>query len=298
MARSEEIQHRSDRKFCWEQVQRVRPGLRMTLQYAPAGRRLQLLGVYAWLSAVEDAVSRTSADHVGRLKLGWWHQELIGGDPQESSHPVIRTLRISGALKRIPEALFSEEIRLATRRVDRSSLTDMNALMEEAVRIGQNQLRFETALEAMEHLDIERLRGCLAMNGLVQVVRESARSNWLGCWWLPLDIRARHGIPRDVNPDEWELKSVVEGLQEVWREAQRWAPDWSRAVAPREGSGLGEDACGPAPSHWLIQSHLQAFVASRLGQRSPARLTAVLAAVHVSDAWRIWRFARRLERTT
>lgn len=298
MARSEKTHGGPDRKFCWEQVQGTRPGLRMTLQYAPARRRLQLLGVYAWLSAVEDTVSRTSADHVGRLKLGWWHRELIESDPRESPHPIIRTLRRSGALKRISEPLFSEEIRLAARRIDRVSLTDMDALMEEAVRIGQNQLRFEAALDCNEDPDIEWLRGCLAMNGLVQIFRESVRSSWLGCWWLPMDIRARHRVPLDVSPDEWGLPGVVEGLRDVWRDAQRWAPDWLRGVAPHADSDLREYAFSPAPRHWLIHSRLQALAASRLGSRSPGRLAATLAAVQVTDAWRIWRFARRLERST
>jgi phytoene synthase len=286
----------NDRSFCQEQVQRTLPTFRLSAAYAPPRRAPQLLGLYALLAALEEAVSGTSDAQVARAKLAWWQQELLGQPPSQSNHPVVRYLLRTGALERLPADCLADTLRLAVLRIDRQGLADVEALQAFSERLGANPLQMEMALCNGIHPVDQPLLACARLNGLVQLIRESGRSRYLGCWWIPLGLCARHGVPRDLTLGQMAAGAGRRLLHAVCSEGLSWQPEWRAAGTAWAQRTAGRDDPMSQLRHWLVHSRLQARQLQQLCNLPQARMGRAFGRSRPGDALLAWRFARQLER--
>lgn len=275
-----------NRQFCREQVERIRPAFWLSAAYAMPACQPKLLALYAWLSALEDTVGGTSESHVAEVKLAWWQHELLARDTGSGRHPIVQALLHSGALDSMETPLLSEELSLAAQRVDRPAMVDTKQLWRFVERMGMNQLRLESSLIADEKRIAPFMSDYARLNGLAQLLREAVRSPRPGMWWLPVDLRARHGLSGNASLTGSMMQNLRAVLDAICREALAEEPDW-RSVLRWVKSNPATEL-----HHWLIMSCLQARQLRRIARAADQRAFGELVRIRLSDTWCVWKCAR------
>jgi len=281
----------NDLQFCWQLVMRVRPGFRLSHAYAPREYSAGLLALYAWFSALEEALCRVSDESVGRAKLLWWQQQLLGPDYGISSHPITRQLHRRGVIPTSAREHVQVMLESALHRLDAPPASDEKALRSLCQSLGFHAMCLELAIQHEENAESPVLAGACAVNGLVQLLRESSRSELPSYTWLPLKLLARH----DLTRAELQSKTRSEATRLLMQQLCTLGLTWI------EGKDFGNDLSIDASwrcrhRHWIIQTLLNVRCLKRLQRMNLQLHSQEFSTVLVGDAWLSWRTARKLSK--
>lgn len=281
----------NEQLFCWEQVDKTNRLFRVSHAFAPPEHRGRLLPLYALFSVVEEACSRSSDEQLARSKLAWWHQEILGRNPDGGSHPIIAELSRGASLSRFQKGCVERLLEDAGSRLDGAPPQSLEDLRQRCEKVSRPQMELELSLCGAEEPDTSRIAGGqAARTGLVQLLRESLRAPETGAfWWLPLDLLARHGISRAEVRRTPEAKPAQAMLKELLAEGQGWGDDPGL---------LSQGIAGPAGamSHLLVHGELQSRLLARLRGKSPGRYGAEVGRTTLADLYHAWKTARRVNR--
>jgi phytoene synthase len=278
----------NDRMFCWEQVSRTNRLFRISRVFASRHCTERLLPLYALFSVVEQMSSTLSDADVATSKMNWWRSECLHQNMAESQHPLVRELARTGAANRMPGEGIAKLFYGAERRLSATAPTDMAALRNQCIETYQPQLELELSVSGPQIAVGDFSPGLLARNGLLQLVRESARRKGQGSyWWIPLNSLARHGVSREEIAQCPESPNVTKLLSEVLTEGVSW------------GKHTGDAPATPAidfspARHVFSISGLYARKLQSLVAAAPDQFTAILARLQPADLFGAWACARRL----
>lgn len=276
---------REDLDFCWNQAVENDAWFRLHFTFAPREVANPILALHA-LFAMLERPAAMSEESLGLAQLAWWQAELSPQAAAVSAHPVIRTLRTSGALENLPislrEALVIQALEVS-RGSRPSSCSDLKAFCD---RVGAARVLAELSLvlqgRALEHPD-----GHFAGTGLSRILANSLRFA-TGLWFVPLDLQARFHCSADAieqsKPENEALFDALGDLGEEWFNEQEETV--GRAV-PARGARL-RAAQHVFASMASDKLHLKRTIASLKegGGGNPGRW-------RVSDVVKVWRDCRR-----
>ncbi len=273
---------------------RIRPLFRLSFPYAPAESSPRLLALYALFSALEEALCRVSDETVARAKLGWWQQQLLGPDYRTSAHPITRQLYQNGVIATGAQEHVWGLLATTLNRLDMAPPADEQELQSLCRLIGEYPLHLELSIQGQHETEKVALSAACAVNGLVQLLRESSRSELPAYAWLPMNLLVQHG----VTPHDIQSGSRPDRTRQLMRQLCMLGLSWIK-------DGVGDDEelrlrIGPAwrhrHRHWLIHTELNARRLKKLRDVGARRHGQVFAATGPGDVWLAWRSARRISR--
>ena len=282
----------SDTQFCWDQVLRIRPQFRLSHPYAPRAIADALLAVHAFLASFEEIVAKVEDENVSRAKLTWWQQELAAQNFAGSQHPIVRVLRRSMDLPVNLHFNLQRLLEFSLDRIDCAAPPDAAALSQLCGKLGYYPMRLEFSLEAEEESDQAATTRDCVVTGLLQLLRESARTEHRAYWWVPLNLLARFGLSRnEISSDKVDspkdlLKQVCHGVLESHSDQAAGKVSARQVDSSRASLFSGH-------RHWCVQSSLQTRLLSRLQNTLPKRHLTVFSSNRPIDAWHAWRAARQ-----
>ncbi len=282
-----------------ELIHRNYPMLRICLAYVNQSLCPKLLALYGLLATIEESLYRASDPVVSSAKLAWWYEELRRARDGNSTHPLSLQLQSSGALALWPEALIERMFKLAIERVEAAGVNDENSLHQLCESLGLVHLELELALQNIslpdQRANQKAVRRLAAINGLMQLFRESYQTRQPTYYWVPLSDCGRLGIERlqiVEKPFDTKVRQVFEGI--VKRTLDRESRVPNLAFLKELPKSWAERS-----KHWLLLSMLQ--------QRQLSLLQIKLAKpgftghtrdrwqqVRLGDGWFAWRIARQL----
>lgn len=278
----------SDRQFCWQQVLRVRPGFRLSHTYAPEQHSVRLLALYALFSALEETLCRVSDESVARTKLTWWQQQLLSPEYRISVHPITRQLYQSGLITEHTREHFLGLLASTIERLDAPAPTNENAFKALCRSIGLYPLRLELAMQDGSEAESAPFEQACAVNGLVQLLRESSHSEMAAYTWLPLNLLARHDLARD------ELQSKTRPDRSLPMIAQlcAWGLSWIGNPDLDLGLPIGAEL-RQRHRHWIIHTRLNIRKLENLQHLGVQQHAREFLTARARDAWLAWRVARK-----
>lgn len=281
----------NERLFCWEQVCATNPLLRISRIFAGHELAERLLPLYALFSVLEQVCSQSTEFELARRKLEWWRSECLQGRLANSSHPILKELRRTGAALTLDLGLLAHLFDTVEARLDAAAPADLDDLERLCRCVTEPQCQLESRLCAVDSsFEARVFAAACARNGLVQLIRESVGPGRAGrFWWLPLQLLARYGVSRSDLDQDPDLPAARELFGEILRQAQGWTGGGRR----QQESALSYP---PAMRHFVVYSHLQASVLRRLGGSRPSQYPRVLQRVGTAELLQAWRAARRVSR--
>ncbi|MBT8059568.1 MAG: squalene/phytoene synthase family protein [Gammaproteobacteria bacterium] len=267
----------ADRPFCEEQVAAGNRLFRISRLFAEPGSEPWLLPLYALFSTLEQACGRVSDESVAARKLLWWREELTDRGIGSSSHPILRSLRASGAGKRLPPASLEALVDAAMTRLDPPPPSDLDALERWCRSIGRPMVELELAAGGQDPQLAARWPGSSARSGLAQLLREG------GYGWLPMDLLARHGLRRAEAAAPEAARRAAGLFREIAGAASGW-PD-----------GEGRDGAGSA-RHLEVVNALYGRKFKRLARQRSPDMSTELNRPRLPDLAVAWGAARRFTR--
>lgn len=270
------------------------PALRLSLPYAAEPLRQKLLALYSLIASVEESVCRASDPVVSRARLAWWLEELHQARNNAGNHPVSKFLYSSGALNQLPGELVGRLIVSAENRLDLAGLNNESSLKTLCMDLGMIQLELELALQDDSVTDYPHAGQFAAMNGLVQLLRESSRSIQASYSWIPLSLCAQFEMNRQNlanNPGSRESKALFVGLAKL---GLSWLP----------GTGSMDSLVNEIPKpwgarnlHWVVMTNLQKRQLERVKKRAlrggvSGDISGSFEKPGGFDAWTTWKLAR------
>lgn len=281
---------KEDIDFCWDEVLKGDAWFRLHFTFAPKAVAEQILALHA-LFAMLERPTVMSEESLAIAQLAWWQAELSPQSATVSAHPVVRTLRNSNALERLPislrEALVAQAFELS-RRSRPSSRSDLKARCS---GIGEARVMSELSLVSEGRI-LEELQGHCAGTGLSRILSLALRSG-AGLWFVPLDLQARFQGSAQVieqpTPKSTALMNAVGDLGEEWfrdqfEEIRRMAS--KLGLSPRKSQHLFATM---ASQRLQLERTIQRLKQGR--GTEPARW-------RFADVLRIWRDCRRQSRRT
>jgi len=239
-------------------------------------------------------VCKASDPIVSRARLAWWIEELQQARNNGGNHPISKSLHSSGALNQLPGELVGRLIVSAENRLDLAGIHNEASLKTLCMNLGMIQLEFEMALQNDPGAEYSCASQFAAMNGLVQLLRESFRSIQASYSWIPLSLCAQFELSRQslaANPASRESDALFFSLAEL---GLSWLP----------GSGAKDSIVNEIPKpwgarnmHWVIMTnlHSQQLQRIRKGAQRGGISTDNAGAFDKPggfDAWSTWRLAR------
>jgi len=287
----------TDRQFCWQQVQRIRPLFRVSYPYAPQQLSPGLLALHALFAALEETLCRASDESVSRLKLAWWQQELLGSECHASTHPITRQLQRSAAITPDVQRHLRGLLTTTFDRVDSPAPKGAVELESLCQLVGLYPMRLELAMQGERDRENESLAAVCAVNGMVQLLRESSRSHLPAYHWVPLATLAKFGLTRQDLHDELQRKSRSDRARQLMRHLCSLGLSWRRnkiaVVEPWAKKSGFEADWRLRHRHWIIQSELNARLLKKLCRLPLCEHRRAFAATGPGDVWLAWRLARQ-----
>lgn len=278
----------NDRLFCWEQVARTNQAFRISQVFAAREDAAKLLPLYALFSIVEQICSVSSDEDLARSKLDWWNTECTQQNLQNSHHPVLKEFRSTGTAERLSQVLVHSLLDSAASRLEAEAPADISQLKSLCIDTQRPQFELEMSISGLSEESVQASSGLLARAGLLQLIRESAKSAELRAyWWIPLNILARYGIGRDAlvsHPGSPEVSGL---LSELIEESASWMPSAYRV--PENHRDFQ-----PVRNYFAINGIYARKIKSLKGI-SPDSYVKELERVRISDLFVAWKCARRLE---
>lgn len=278
----------NDRLFCWEQVSRTNRLFRVSRVFAPAQCAERLLPLYALFSVVELIGSASSDVEVAISKLGWWRNECLHQNRTSSQHPLVKELNRTGAAEVLPGKSLVQLFSGVEDRLSAIAPADMGALKDTCMELFRPQLELELAVTESPLTASDFRPELLARNGLLQLLRESARHKEQGgYWWIPLKSLARHGVSREEIRNDPGSSGVTHLMAELLKEAVSWGRD-------PDGSFINRLKDYAPARHIFAISGLSARKLRSLAATAPDQFQAELVRLGPPDLFTAWKHARRL----
>jgi len=270
------------------------PALRLSLPYVAEPLRHKLLALHGLLANIEDSVCRASDAIVSRARLAWWLEELQQARKNGGNHPISKSLHSSGALNQLPGELLGRLVVSAENRLDLAGIKNEASLKTLCMNLGMIQLEFERALQNDPDPEYSFAGQFAAMNGMVQLLRESFRSVQASYSWIPLSLCAQFELNRQslsANPGSRESSALFFSLAEL---GLSWLP----------GSGAMDSIVNEIPKpwgarnmHWVIMTNLHSRQLQRIRKEAQRGGISTNNAGTFDkpggfDAWSTWRLAR------
>jgi hypothetical protein len=279
----------NDRRFCWEQVNRTNPCFRVSHVFAPGICADRLLPLYALFSVFEQMGSSFSDEEVAASKLNWWRLECLRKDRGESRHPIMEELDRTGAQALLPQERLVQLLDGVGYRLNGPAPADMDALKHICIGLQQPQFDLELAVTGTPGVALPDDRGYVARAGLLQLIRESARSEAPGAWWwVPLNSLARHALGRE----DISAKPGTRRVAALFTEIFGLSGQWGRGAAGKPRGPAGD--ISPA-RHLFAINGLYSRQLERLRLKTPDLFAAELKRRRMSDIFHAWMGARRLK---
>ena len=253
-----------------------------------------MLALFALFTSIEEVFYRVSDEAVARAKLSWWTEQLLGPEYATSTHPVIRQLHRSRAIAPAARDALVNMLRISLERLGAPSPANEDELKSLSLGIGQFPMQLELALCAGSGWGEVPAAVC-AVNGLVQLLRESSRKLDQSYYWIPLNLLARHRLSRnELNADGKSLPAS-QLMEKICRLGESWlASDQTRAGASAPaGRAWAAWPKHPLYRHCYIQSEMNLRMLGRLRHMQLQQHKQVFDSANLSDAWSAWRCALR-----
>ena len=277
----------NDRLFCWEQVLRTNRLFRVSHVFAPPDLADRLLALHALFSVVEQICSAHSDDEVARHKLNWWRLECLHHDLNDSRHPVIRELVRTGARDGLDRQCLAGLLDGAEGRLDEPGPANAEELKTRCQQLSRPQLEMEARVCGIEERELDWSPELASCSGLMQLIRESSGENSSESYrWLPLSLRAKHGVNRDDVLHKPRSEPVAELFTEMMNIGIEWGVEGSRQ---RENHSVPRSQL----RHLNALSGLNLRKLKRLKNLSPDRHACELGRLGLGDLLAAWSSARR-----
>jgi NADH dehydrogenase [ubiquinone] 1 alpha subcomplex assembly factor 6 len=247
----------------------------LTSLFAPAGRRAELLALYAFNQEVAQTAERVSEIIMGQIRLQWWREAIEGiyaGTPRR--HPVVEALSRVVERHDLPRARFETIIDARERDLDPAAPADLDELerycrdtSSELLLLGLEVLgaRGSASRKAAEPIGI-----AWALTGVIRAIPFHGRGRRV---LLPTTIMETVGVGEreilELRPRE-PLARACQQLAERARQHLREArADWREV----------EQAARPCLRHGVLADHYLAILAradydpfdARLHRAAPGR---------------------------
>ena len=281
----------NDLQFCWQQILRVRPGFRLSHIYAPEKYSPGLLALYAWFSALEESLCGVSDEIVAQTKLIWWQQQLLGSEYRSSPHPITRQLRRCQVIHSAAREHARGLLETTMERLDMRAPSDERALRSLCRNVSVHAMRLELAMQGENNVDSPLLDAACAVNGLVQLLRESSCSMLPSYSWIPLNLLARHDLIRADLQNNTHTDASRLLMKDICTLGLAWigTGDFKTDV-------YSDVAWRRRHRHWIIQTQMSVRRLKRLQRASLPMHRREFSATPIGDAWAAWRTARRISR--
>lgn len=209
--------------------------------FAPAPERRRLHALYAFVIEVEEARFRVTQPLLGELRLQWWMDALAAGaEDAAHAHPVADALLDTIAAHALPREnlvdfleahiadFYDDQFETLEELLSYCSRTAAGPLLWSAKCLGLGEDK--TAIAAIEDAG--------AALGLTRLLRLLPSA---GAQFLPLELLARHGVPREDAPARRdspqmraalaELRALARARFAAARNAQRGTPEAARLAS-------------------------------------------------------------------
>lgn len=189
-----------------DELRRADPDRYLSALYAPAGKRGDLMALYAFNAEIARIRDGTSEPGLGEIRIQWW-DDVLTDNMGRTGHPVAEALQIAIRRHKLPVETFRNM--LDARRFDlysdpMPSVTDLEGYCgDTAGALIQLACLVLDPDAARHHADAAGHAGCaLAMTGILSLLpRHRARQQ---CY-LPRDLMSASGLDHD------ELFAAVPG---------------------------------------------------------------------------------------
>jgi phytoene/squalene synthetase len=282
-----------DGRFCWQQIVKVRPHFRLSYPYAPKSYAEKIRALYALLAALEESVSQVSDEVVSNAKLSWWIQQLFDPDYADSAHPVTRQLHRFGLISESTKGAYRDLISMTMNRMDSPPAVDEEALKGSCHKLGQKQMAVELLIQDETSEQSEITHSLCAMNGLLQLLRESSHGQLYAYGWVPLNLLARC----EVSRSELQSGSKPEHTAKLIRNLAITGLSWSTGAAVTKGDEWMHQLDAGwrrRHRHWLLQTAVNERILAKLSSAKQNRQKDTIFNSGPGDAWFSWRCARQL----
>jgi phytoene/squalene synthetase len=277
-----------DRQFCWDQVLRIHPLFRVTHPFIPRKYSDSTLGLYALISALEEAVCSYTDESIPRAKLAWWRQELLGPQSSHSQHPIVKQLNQNRSNWWQFEENIVGLLDVTVERLEGNLPADVDSLKDLCERIGRYPMMLELGLAGDVGFELSELTVISTLNGLVQLMRESSRGQETAYWWVPLSLLARH----QVTCSELRALRKSDHGKALYIELHTLYREWCDSDRSRSAHGATSRKPNKTQRHWQIHT---AFHLRQLRESSamyPQSIHKLFTQVRIGDVWFAWRNAR------
>lgn len=272
----------------WCRARVLVPGhpLTLTLPYAPAARREQLVVLHTLIGEIASIPDSVADPAVARRKLEWWTEAL----ERELPHPAIQAWRASGLADSLPAARFSALIEAISSAIEPPRFERQEEFDAHCRQVGGAGAWLEALLAGADR-DDAALRSSLDRSAgagyRIRVTRDLVIDARAGRWSVPLDLQAEYRITRQEaaqGDGGYRFDALVRHLAgDAVLEIDRVRQELAAEQAWRH-------------RHLVLRRHLDRRMGARLVRR-PARVARERVATgRMGDAVAVWRQARALRR--
>lgn len=259
--------------------------------YAPKEHSVGLLALHSLFCALEEALCRVSDESIAVAKLTWWHQQLLSSECTVSAHPITRQLYRSGVINADTQKHFQGLLASTIERLDARPPSDVESFRSLCRLVGLYPMRLELAMQGESDPESPFINAACAVNGLVQLMRESSRSELSSYTWLPMNLLARHGLTRE----QFQRNAQPETTGLLIRQLCELGLSWVENDALESDLQINAE-WRQRHRHWIIETQLNARrlkTLQRLGLHLHDR---EFSATRAGEAWLAWRVARRVRK--
>jgi len=285
-----------DRQFCWQQIERNRPLFRLSHPYAPREHSTGLLALYALFAALEEALCRVSDESVARTKLNWWQQQLLGPEYRSSEHPITRQLVQYNVITTDVREHLLGLLATTVDRLNAPAPANEQAFKALCESIGLYPMKMELALQGERDTQSVSLVAACAVNGLVQLLRESCRGEMRAYSWLPPVFLQHFGLRRNELQQGTRPEEAKQLMGQLCTLGLSWLRDEAGAGGYREWWAGMDTGWRHRHRHWIIQTQLNIRRLKNLRGLGIDQHARGFSTTDFGDAWLAWRCARRISR--
>lgn len=187
----------NDASFCRDHAFAGNPLFRISVILAPDHRR-ELTALYALFDLLLRPAPSTHDEGVVRSRLDWWRHECLVRDPRDSAHPALRELLCGERAVAFDRSAFADLVDQVERRLEAPAVGAIEELHALCADLGRPFLVLERGLADAEGPNPDTDRGQAIRRGAWALLADAfLRGDPAGPWWLPLDLLARVGMPRN-----------------------------------------------------------------------------------------------------
>ena len=227
-----------------------------------------------------------------RAKISWYQNELLGQNAAQSSHPIVRVLHKSGAIKQDDVDVHRHFLSIL-HRIELDPPDNGNEFKSLCIQTS----RFASCLElgvTSERVDeVEGFSSACALVGFVQLLRESSRVEPTSFAWVPLNLFARHQITRRDWMEQPESRQARDLFEELCETVLSWFPPAKLEKLKESAAQAGMEQ--ERLNHWMMQLNLQVHLLNSLSRMGLAKLKHQFLKTTPAFVWRNWQFARKLK---